>query len=148
MEEKQAFKGSNMAEYAVFRVDKLFCGIEIEFVQEINKNLDLTVVHKAPGFVRGIVNLRGQIVTIIDLRKKMGFEQKEIDSKTRNVLVKLKEELIGLLVDEIDDIVITNKNDLLPNPPHLSNEIGDYFSGVYKVDDELLGVLDVEKVLN
>jgi len=146
--QKQLSKNSVKDEYVVFRVDKLLCGLNIKSVQEINKNFDLTVVNQSSDFVRGIVNLRGQIVTIIDLRKKMELESKNIDSKMKNIIVRFGDELIGLLVDEVDDIISGNRDEILPNPPHLTGKIGTYFSGVYKVADELVGVLDIGKILN
>ncbi|HEY5959587.1 MAG TPA: chemotaxis protein CheW, partial [Polyangiaceae bacterium] len=79
---------------AVFRVGRYVCGLFIASIQEINKNLLLTPVHEAPDFVRGIINLRGNIVTVIDLRRKLGLEPMVMQPSTRNVIVKLDREMV------------------------------------------------------
>jgi len=85
-------------ELATFYVGDALCGMDILRVQEINKQLEITTVPRAPDFVRGIMNLRGQIVTIIDLGKKLGLGETGVNGKTRNIIVNSGDEYIGLLV--------------------------------------------------
>jgi len=137
-----------MKELVVFRIGNSTCGLMIDNIQEINQNMELTEVYGSPDFVRGVINLRGQIVTIIDLRKKFGLETNNISLTMRNVVVKFEEEHIGLLVDRVDDIIIVDINDIQPPPSHDTGEMGKYFTGVYMLDDHLVAILDVEKILS
>ena len=133
---------------AVFRVGHYMCGLLISSIQEINKNLLLTPVHEAPDYVRGIINLRGNIVTVIDLRRKLGMGSVPLQSSTRNVIVKLDREMVGLLVDSVDDIVEIERGDIRPTPAHLAKELGDAFEGVIQLGDELVAILELNYLLN
>lgn len=138
---------SRIGEYVVFRVQDVVCGLEIDSVQEINRALDLTSVHSAPLYVMGVINLRGQIVTVISLRRKLGLPDAEMNSQWRNVVVKSGGEHIGLLVDVVDDIVTIERRDIVEPPPHMSGGMGDYFAGVYQSKEELVAILDVDALL-
>lgn len=133
-------------ELVVFRVGDLLCGVDIDVVQEVNKQLDITAVHQAPAVVRGLVNLRGQIITILDLRRFLGQPPMPIGRNARCVVVRRREEAIGLLVEEVDDILAASRDDILPMPPHLRGPWGDLFEGVYRMSDRLVAVLDVERL--
>lgn len=139
---------SKISELTVFRVHKIICGLNIDDVQEINKHIEITKVYGAPDFVRGIINLRGQIVTVIDMRVKFGFESAEIDDKTRIVVVEAKGEDIGLLVDGIDDILVADTSNIEPPPSNIRGVTGDYFTGIMKTKKELVTILDKEKVMD
>jgi purine-binding chemotaxis protein CheW len=132
---------------AIFHVGRYACGLFISAIQEINKNLLLTPVHEAPSYVRGIINLRGNIVTVIDLRRKLGLEPISIDSTTRNVIVKVDREMVGLLVDAVDDIVEIDASTILPPPTHLAKELGDAFEGVIQLGNELIAILQLDYLL-
>ncbi|MCU0662910.1 MAG: chemotaxis protein CheW [Myxococcota bacterium] len=134
-------------EYVLFRVGDIACGLKINAVQEINRNLDFTPVHSAPSYVLGILNLRGQIVTVISLRAKLGLPIEEMDDQTRNVVVKSEGEHIGLVVDMVDDILTIEPNEIARTPPHLSGRIGDFFAGVYQSKEELVAILDADALL-
>lgn len=136
------------AQAAIFRVGRYVCGLFIASIQEINKNLLLTPVHEAPTYVRGIINLRGNIVTVIDLRRKLGLEPTTIESNTRNVIVKLDREMVGLLVDGVDDIIEIDPSSVLPTPAHLAKELGDAFEGVVQLDSELVAILQLRHLLS
>jgi purine-binding chemotaxis protein CheW len=100
---------SGMVELATFYVGTSLCGMDILKVQEINKLVEMTVVPQAPDYVMGILNLRGQIVTIIDLGKKLGLSSTEMSPDTRNIIVNSKGEYIGLLVERISDVVTSDR---------------------------------------
>jgi purine-binding chemotaxis protein CheW len=136
------------APFAVFRVGQHICGLLISNIQEINKNLLLTPVHEAPDYVRGIINLRGNIVTVIDLRRRLGLEPIALQSSTRNVIVKFEREMVGLLVDAVDDIIEVVTSDIRPTPAHLAKELGDAFEGVVQLGEELVAILGLEYLLN
>lgn len=134
-------------ELASFFVGDALCGMDILKVQEINKLIEMTRVPQAPDYVLGILNLRGEIVTIIDLGKKLGLKATEMSDKTRNVIVSSNGEHIGLMVERISDVIQAEREKIEMPPANIGGVQGKYFTGVFKTEDRLIGILDVEKVL-
>ena len=134
-------------ELATFYVGEALCGMDILKVQEINKLMEMTSVPQAPDYVMGILNLRGQIVTIIDLGKKLGLDTTELTESSRNIIVNTKGEYVGLLVTRISDVVDADWDKVEAPPANIGGVQGRYFKGVFKTDSRLVGILDVEKVL-
>ena len=137
----------NLVELATFLVGDALCGMDILKIQEINKLIDMTSVPQAPSYVLGILNLRGQIITSIDLSKKLGLGETNLSDDPRNIIVNSKGEHIGLLVKKISDVVQANKDKFEAPPSNMGGIQGEFFTGVYKTKDKLIGILDVEKVL-
>ncbi|MDL2320796.1 chemotaxis protein CheW [Desulfosarcina sp. OttesenSCG-928-B08] len=135
------------AEMATFYVGDALCGMDILKVQEINKLMDMTTVPQAPNYVMGILNLRGQIVTIIDLGKKLDLGETERSETNRNIIVNSKGEYIGLLVSRIGDVVEVDQDKVEPPPANIGGVQGNFFRGVFKTQKRLIGILDVDKVL-
>lgn len=134
-------------ELATFYVGEALCGMDILKVQEINKLLEMTKVPQAPEYVMGILNLRGQIVTTIDLAKKLGLSSSKLNDASRNIIVNSKNEYIGLMVSKISDVVDADWGRIEPPPANIGGIQGSFFKGVFKTDNRLIGVLDVETVL-
>lgn len=132
---------------STFLVGETVCGMDILKVQEINKLMDMTVVPQAPEYVRGILNLRGQIVTVIDLGKKIGLGETEIQPEARNIIVNTPGEHVGLLVREISDVVPVDSDKIEPPPANMRGIQGKFFTGIYKTDKTLIGILDVDEIL-
>ncbi|MEW6518029.1 MAG: chemotaxis protein CheW [Thermodesulfobacteriota bacterium] len=132
---------------ALFESGHLLCGLDIIHVREINKNIAVTVVHRVPEYVRGVINLRGEIVTVVDLRTKFGFPPLEQEAEEQIVIVRCGDENIGLLVDSVRDVVIADENDIEPTPPNLSGVPGHFFTGIYKLDQGLVAILNIESLL-
>ncbi|MGA7143335.1 MAG: chemotaxis protein CheW [Desulfobacterales bacterium] len=143
----QTDTNKDRVELATFFVGDALCGMDILKVQEINKLIDMTKVPQAPEYVLGILNLRGEIVTVIDLGKKLGLKSTDLNDKTRNVIVNSNEEHIGLMVERIDDVVQAEWGKVEKPPANICGVQGKFFAGVYKTEDRLVGILDVEKVL-
>lgn len=144
---RQAEKTNDNIEMATFYVGNALFGMDILKVQEINKILDMTTVPQAPDYVKGILNLRGQIVTIIDLGIKLGLPGIEIGPETRNIIVNSKNEYIGLLVDRIGDVERTSEDKIEAPPANIGGVKAMFFEGVCKKENSLIGILNVEKVL-
>jgi len=142
---KQA--GNKTVELATFYVGDALCGMDILKVQEINKLLEMTEVPLAPDYVKGILNLRGQIVTVIDLGNKLSLSETKTSGETRNIIVNSNGEYIGLLVDKIGDVERTDEQDIEPPPANIGGIQGKYFEGVFKKEKSLIGILNVEEVL-
>jgi purine-binding chemotaxis protein CheW len=137
-----------IVELATFYVGNALCGMDILKVQEINKIMQMTKVPQAPDYVLGILNLRGQIVTILDLSKKLGLGETDISQDTRNIIVNSSGGHVGLLVRQISDVVEANMAKKEPPPANMSGIQGEFFTGVYKTETKLIGILDIDKVLS
>jgi len=138
---------SDTVELATFYVGEALCGMDILKIQEINKLIEMTRVPQAPEYVLGILNLRGEIVTIVDLGKKLSLKSTEMSDKTRNIIVSSNGEHIGLMVEKISDVVQAEWEKVEAPPANIGGVQGKYFTGVFKTEDRLIGILDVEKVL-
>lgn len=137
----------NTLELATFYVGNALCGMDILKVQEINKLMEMTKVPQAPEYVTGILNLRGQIVTIVDLGKKLGLGETDLGNDPRNIIVNAPGEHIGFLVRKISDVVIADPDRIESAPANMSGIQGSYFKGVYKTEHKLIGILNVDEVL-
>ena len=144
---KSNSKNETTMELATFYVGEALCGMDILKVQEINKLMEMTIVPQAPEYVMGILNLRGQIVTIIDLCKKLGLPSTDVNDESRNIIVSSKGEHIGLLTERISDVVGIDWEKVEPPPANIGGVQGRFFKGVLKTEDRLIGILDVEEVL-
>ena len=133
-------------ELVIFRVNDLVCALKSIEVQEIIKQQDTTPVHNAADYVTGVINLRGNIVTVIDLHTKFGLKH-EIGSTMRTVIATSEGEAIGLLVDDVDDILKADINAIESPPANLNGMDGVYFSGIFKMDDKLVAIINLEELL-
>ncbi len=123
-------------------------GVDILKVQEIIRTVDITRVPKSPEFVEGVINLRGKIVPVIDLRIRFGIAKHERDNETRIIVVELSDRVVGFLVDKVKEVIRVEKNIIEP-PPELTTSISsNYITGVAKLQDRLLILLDLDKVLS
>jgi purine-binding chemotaxis protein CheW len=138
---------TNALQFASFQVGDLLLGIDIRQVQEINRNLQITNVPHAPVAVKGVINLRGEVVTVIDLRTVLGLDTLEFNRTTRNVILKHAGEQIGLLVDSVAEVITCQAEDIDPLPENLGGRESACFSGVYKLPQGLLVVLNVAETL-
>lgn len=137
----------SIIELATFYVGDALCGMDILKIQEINKLMEMTKVPQAPDYMIGILNLRGQIVTIIDLGQKLGLGPAELSNESRNIIVNAPGEHIGLLVSRISDVIMADPDKIEPAPANMSGIQGVFFTGVYKTENKLIGILDVKEVL-
>ncbi len=136
-----------LTEVSTFYVGDALYGMDILKIQEINKQMEMTSVPQSPDYVKGILNLRGRIVTIIDLSKKLGLTATGSSEDARNIIIKSQNEQIGLLVDRLGDVVQASWDSVEPPPASLNELQGKFFQGVYKTGNTLVGILDMEEVL-
>ncbi|TWT48258.1 chemotaxis protein CheW [Botrimarina hoheduenensis] len=134
-------------QYATFYVGELLLGVDIRLVQEINRQLDITPVPNAPRHVRGVINLRGDVATVIDLRQVLGLSPAEETRDTRNLIVHSQGESIGLLVDRISDILTLRADEIALPPSNIKGIDSRYFRGVHNHGDQIAVLIDVEQVL-
>jgi len=138
---------AQVCEWIVLEVGNIRCGIPITQIQEINKQLDMTPVHHAPAYVRGVINLRGQIVTVVDLRAKFDLPPLDLDEERCIVVVRGLGESIGLLADRIQDIVVADAADILDPPANIRGVTGAFFSGIYPMEQGLVAFLRLPELL-
>jgi purine-binding chemotaxis protein CheW len=136
-----------VCEWIVLEVGNIRCGIPITRIQEINKQLDMTPVHHAPAYVRGVINLRGQIVTVVDLRVKFDLPPLDLDEERCIVVVRWSGESMGLLADRIQDIVVADAADILDPPANIRGVTGAFFSGIYPMEQGLVAFLRLPELL-
>jgi purine-binding chemotaxis protein CheW len=151
-------------QYATFKIGTGLFGIDVLLIREINRNLDITEVNPAPDFVRGLLNLRGQIVTVIDPGTRLGIERRSLDSSSCCVVLKTSQEIermrdegllaetthkdtVALLVDGIGDMVNIDDRAIEHPPANINGIDSSFISGIVKLDSELLVIMKLEKIL-
>jgi purine-binding chemotaxis protein CheW len=134
-------------QFATFVLDGLYFGVDVRAVQEVLRYQPSTPVPLAPAVIHGLINLRGQIVTAIDLRRRVGLTPRGADAQPMNVVVRTDDGPVSLLVDEIGDVVDVNDEQFEPVPETVRGQAADVVAGVYKLQPRLLLVLDVERAV-
>jgi purine-binding chemotaxis protein CheW len=130
---------------ATFSLDDLFFGVEVRHVQEVICYQEMTPVPLAPPAIEGLINLRGQIVTAISLRRRLGLPDLDPMRTPMNVVVRREGEVVSLLVDQIGDVLEVDEALFEAPPITVSGAVRDVLRGVYKLNERLLLVLDVER---
>jgi purine-binding chemotaxis protein CheW len=133
------------SQFCTFYLDKLLFGVELKGVQEVIRSLEMTKVPLAPAVVSGLMNLRGQVVTAVDLRRRLELEPSQPDTLSINVVVRSEDGSVSLLVDEIGDVIEVEETTFEPPPETLRGPVRSMILGVHKLNDRLLHVLDIEK---
>jgi purine-binding chemotaxis protein CheW len=137
---------ANTKLFCTFHLGDLYLGVEVLKVQEVVRFQELTSVPLAPPGVSGLINLRGQIVTAIDLRHRIGVAEREAKDLPMNVVLCTNSDHISLLVDRIGDVVEVDERDFEPPPSTISEKTRSLIQGVYKLKSTLLLILDTEKI--
>jgi len=136
---------NQQSQYCTFWVDGLFFGVGVECVQEVLRYQHLTAVPSAPEAIQGLINLRGQIVTALDLRCRLGLPPRPDDALPMNVIVRSRGEVVSLLVDDIGDVIDTSGLELEPAPANVPSVVQDALRGVLALPDSILLVLDADR---
>ncbi|PEZ81352.1 chemotaxis protein CheW [Bacillus sp. AFS017274] len=131
----------------VFQIKDKEYAIPVDKVSGIEKLLHITRVPKAVKFVKGVINLRGVITPIIDLRVRFGFEEVEYDESTRIIVVILDDMEVGLIVDSANDVLDIPVESIEPQPEVVGHLASEYISGVAKIEKRLLVLINLEKAL-
>ncbi len=135
-------------QFCTFFLEGLFFGIEVEKVQEVIRYQEMTRVPLAPSVVGGLINLRGQIVTAVDMRRRLGLSERPEDQLPMNVVVRMEDGAVSLLVDEIGDVLETQEESFERPPETVQGVARELIRGVYKLKGQLLLILDTDKALN
>lgn len=138
----------DMLQLVSFKLGEEEFGVNILQVREIIRMQQITSFPNAPEFVEGVINLRGRVIPIVALRKRFGLEDKAHSKSTRIIVVKVEEVTIGLIVDEVSEILRLPDDTVEPPPPIIAGIDADYIQGVGKLEDRLLILLDLNKILS
>ncbi len=134
-------------QFCTFTLDGHCFGVNVLDVQEVFRYQEMTAVPLAPDTITGLINLRGQIITAIDLRRLMKLNDRDAEEMPMNIVVRTKEDVVSLLVDEIGDVQEVPENLYEPPPDNLHGPLRELVQGVYKLPEKLLLILDTEKVV-
>jgi purine-binding chemotaxis protein CheW len=130
-----------------FSIDELLFGLKILNIQEIIRFTEITPIPNSPSFVEGVVNLRGRVIPVIDLRKKMSLPLKEPSNTSRIIISEIGSTTVGFIVDSVNEVMYISA-DIMEKPPDLALSINsEFIKSIAKLDDSLLIMLDLENVL-
>jgi purine-binding chemotaxis protein CheW len=144
-EEREAVEASE--HLATFVLDREEYGVDVRQVQEIRRVGEITAVPRAPEFVRGVINLRGRILPVLDLKRKLGLGEVAIQRAARIVVVVVQDRALGLLVDGASQVLKVPASRVEPPPEEIVERGGDYIRGVAKLEDRLIILIDLGRAL-
>lgn len=135
-------------QYVIFKLEKEEYGIDIMAVKEISPYQEVFKVPNAPSFVEGVINFRGNVIPVISLRERFNMQKGIMDKDTRIIIISIGEKEIGFLVDEASQTITLNDEDIDPTPDVISGDSREFISGIAKLDNRLLILISLEKVLS
>ncbi len=150
MAEKAENPTGEVVQLISFRLRDEEFGVDIGSVREITRVADITHIPEVPSFIRGVTNLRGQVVAVIDLAEQFRLAaQEELPDSARIIVTEFNGRTVGMLVDEVPGVLKITEEDIEPTPEVIQSEVSkDYIKGVGKLDNRLIILLDFEKVLS
>ncbi len=138
--------GEGEIQVVAFKLRKEEYSLNILNVQEIKGLTDITRVPYASDFIKGVINLRGSVLPVIDLKKRLGLMDTPYTDDTRIVIVKVDEVSVGMIVDEVTEVLVFDQNEI-EVAKAVDNEIGRFISGIGKLDDRLVIMLDLNAIV-
>lgn len=139
--------GKENKQYVAFQIAEQEFGVDIHKVSIIEKTLNITRVPTTPAYIRGVVNLRGEIIPVMDLRTKFGLPPKEADDDTRIIMLKFNEVTLGVIVDSVAEVVTFTEEELESVTSITNDRTMDYVVGIGRIDQRLITVLNIEKLI-
>ena len=131
----------------VFQLGAELYGVEISRVHEIIRLQSVTRVPKAPGFVEGVINLRGKVIPVVDLRRRFGLPTADHTRASRIVVVELGDQVVGIVVDGVSEVLRVNTATVEPPSPVVAGIDSEYLHGIAKLTDRLVILLDLDRIL-
>lgn len=148
MQSNQKRQDDELLQLVTFSIGEEEFGVNILKVQEIIRTMDITKVPRAPEFVEGVINLRGKVIPIIDLRSRFGLSSKPEDKDTRIIVIEINNIIVGFVVDAVSEVLRIPAGTVEPPPPVVAGVESDYISGVGKLKERLLIMLDLDRLLS
>ena len=146
MEEQESTGLDPVSEWVTFRLGDEKYGINVALVREVLKSTEIAPVPGAPSYVLGIINLRGNVVTVIDTRNRFGLPPHEADEATRIVIIEREGQVVGMVVDSVSEVANLRESEIEFAPNVGNDESAKYIQGVSNQDEELLILIDLEKL--
>ncbi|MFC5603085.1 chemotaxis protein CheW [Sporosarcina koreensis] len=143
----EVIESSKEMKVIVFQLMEKEYAVGVDVVESIEKLISITRVPKTPSYIKGVINLRGVVTPIVDLRERFGMELKPLDDSSRIIIVSLEEFEVGLIVDSANDVIDIPVGSIEPQPEVVGSIESEFISGVAKVGKRLLVMLNLEKVL-
>ncbi len=148
MDPSRKKQDDELLQLVTFSIGEEEFGVNILKVQEIIRTMEIAKVPRAPEFVEGVINLRGKVIAIIDLRRRFGLVPKAHDKNTRIIVIEINNIIVGFVVDAVSEVLRIPASTVEPPPPVVAGVDSDYISGVGKLQDRLLIMLDLDKLLS
>lgn len=143
-------KNIDIQELCLFQIDQILCGLDVSHIVEISTQVVITPVYATPEIIEGVANLRGQIVTILNLKKIFHLPTQSSENCNSHLLITnhSHHERVGILVDEVETIVPVDQSQYESTTPGIAEENKLFYSGVYKLDLGLVAILDLDSILD
>lgn len=141
-------RDDELIQLVTFSIGEEEFGVDILKVQEIIRTMEITKVPRAQSFVEGVINLRGKVIPIIDLRRRFSLVSKPHDKHTRIIVIEISNMIVGFVVDSVSEVLRIPAGTVEPPPPVVAGLDSEYISGVGKLQDRLLILLDLDKLLS
>jgi purine-binding chemotaxis protein CheW len=139
--------GSNtILQLVTFTLDNEEYAVDILKVQEINRMKEITRVPNSPPYVEGVINLRGKVIPVVNLRKKFGLAEKDNDEQSRIMIMDIQGITMGLVVDSVSEVLRVPSDIVEPTPPMASNISTEFIKGIAKLEDRLIILLDMDRL--
>lgn len=148
MDEQLKRQDAELLQLVTFSIAEEEFGVDILKVQEIIRTMEITKVPRAPEFVEGVINLRGKVIPILDLRRRFGLVSREHDKHTRIIVIEINNMIVGFVVDSVSEVLRIPASTVEPPPPVVAGLESEYISGVGKLEDRLLILLDLDSLLS
>jgi purine-binding chemotaxis protein CheW len=139
--------GEEILQFVTFTLNNEEYAVDILSVQEINRITDITQVPNSAAYIEGVVNLRGKVIPIINLRTKFGFEEKPKDDSSRIIIMEINNITNGLIVDAVSEVLRIPSSIIEPTPPMSSEQNNQFIRGIAKLDNRLIILLDINKLI-
>ncbi len=148
MHDEETLSNEPTSEWVTFYLESEKYGVNVLLVREVLKNTEIAPVPGAPPYVLGIINLRGNVVTVVDTRKRLGLSVREADESTRIVVIEIDEQVLGIMVDSVAQVADLRESEIEYAPNVGNDDSSKYIQGVSNQENELLILLDMEKMFS
>ncbi len=147
LREKEFKTSSRAIQVVSFTVGEEEYGVHIEDVQEVVRMPEITHLPQTIDFIKGVINLRGNIIPVIDMRERFNMEGKLYTAITRVIVIKLEDKLAGMIVDAVSQVLVLNEEDIEEAPDIIHGISKEFIEGIGKVNDDLIIILNIQKIL-
>ena len=148
MDVEEGEREQELIQLVTFSIGEEEFGVNILQVQEIIRTMEITNVPRAPEFVEGVINLRGKVIPIVDMRSRFGLEPKTHDKYTRIIVIEIEMMIVGCVVDAVSEVLRLPATQVQPPPPVVAGMDSEDIDGVGKLEDRLLILLDLDSLLD